>query len=355
MENIDMARSENNLNAVFTDTANAIRAKTDTTATICPRDFADKINAIETGGGGGMKVFLEAGGKFGYSSVTTFDGLINYSDTENLTSTASLFMQSHMTSIPLINTSNVTNMNYMFQGCVNLKTIPALDTSKVTSMFAMFKSCSALTSIPEIDTSNVTNMEGMFESCSNLTTIPSLNTSKANVVASMFAYCRHLKSIPQLDTSNVQNMVGMFYGCSELTSIPNLNTPKLLYCRNLCYSCEKLTRAPNLNTSQVKDMSGMFSYCYELTAIPEYDASMVTDFNFAFNSCNNLTEFHMKHMKVSFNIQDCKLLPRESLVEILNNLSRVTSTQRLTMGSTNLAKLTDEDKAIATNKGWTLA
>jgi hypothetical protein len=27
----------------------------------------------------------------------------------------------------------------------------------------------------------------------------------------------------------------------------------------------------------------------------------------------------------------------------------------LTIGSTNLAKLTDTDKAIATNKGWTLA
>jgi hypothetical protein len=25
------------------------------------------------------------------------------------------------------------------------------------------------------------------------------------------------------------------------------------------------------------------------------------------------------------------------------------------MGATNLAKLTEEDKAIATNKGWTLA
>ena len=54
-----MAKSENNINAVLTDTANAIRAKTDTTATICPRDFADKINSIENGGGG-MKAFFEA-------------------------------------------------------------------------------------------------------------------------------------------------------------------------------------------------------------------------------------------------------------------------------------------------------
>ena len=60
-------------------------------------------------------------------------------------------------------------------------------------------------------------------------------------------------------------------------------------------------------------------------------------------------------MKVNFNISSSTLFTREALVEILNNLATVTSTKTLTMGSTNLAKLTDEDKAIATNKGWTLA
>ena len=46
---------------------------------------------------------------------------------------------------------------------------------------------------------------------------------------------------------------------------------------------------------------------------------------------------------------------REALLEIIGNLKTVTTTKRLTMGATNLAKLTEEDKAIATNKGWTLA
>ena len=44
-----MARSENNLNAVLQDTANAIRAKKSSTNEICPRDFADEISTIETG------------------------------------------------------------------------------------------------------------------------------------------------------------------------------------------------------------------------------------------------------------------------------------------------------------------
>ena len=63
----------------------------------------------------------------------------------------------------------------------------------------------------------------------------------------------------------------------------------------------------------------------------------------------------MYGMKVDFDISSSTKFTREALVEILNNLATVTSTQTLTMRSTNLAKLTDEDKAIATGKGWTLA
>lgn len=44
-----MARSENNLKAVLQDTADAIRAKDGSSAKICPRDFADRVNAIPTG------------------------------------------------------------------------------------------------------------------------------------------------------------------------------------------------------------------------------------------------------------------------------------------------------------------
>ena len=63
----------------------------------------------------------------------------------------------------------------------------------------------------------------------------------------------------------------------------------------------------------------------------------------------------MYGMKSSFDISGSTLYTRDALVEILNNLATVTSSRTLTMGSTNLAKLTEDDKAIATAKGWTLA
>ena len=49
-------------------------------------------------------------------------------------------------------------------------------------------------------------------------------------------------------------------------------------------------------------------------------------------------------------------MTREGLTDFFTNgLKPVTTTQTVTLGSTLLAKLTDEDKKIATDKGWTLA
>lgn len=47
----------------------------------------------------------------------------------------------------------------------------------------------------------------------------------------------------------------------------------------------------------------------------------------------------------------------ELLVDILNNLADLTgeTSLNLIMGATLLAKLTDADKAIATQKNWTLS
>ena len=97
--------------------------------------------------------------------------------------------------IPLLDTSKVTNMSNMFYNCSSLKTFPSLDTSKVTSMSSMFNSCSSLTTIPSLDTSNVTSMLNMFRHCSSLTTIPSLNISSVASMGSMFDGCGALTSV----------------------------------------------------------------------------------------------------------------------------------------------------------------
>ena len=135
------------------------------------------------------------------------------------------------------------------------------------------------------------------------------------------------------DTRNVTDMTQMFYECRNLTSIPLLDT------------------------SKVTNMIYMFYRCNNLTTIPALDTSKVTDMSIMFSGCSNLTKISMLNIGTNLNISYCTKMEREALLEVLGNLKDLTSltSKKLTLGSTLLAKLTDDDKAIATNKNWTLA
>ena len=246
------------------------------------------------------------------------------------------------------------------------KVCPTLTIEKtLPSMKAFFEAggkCSRSTAtsfegcLQPSDTKNVTDMAYMFYYCPNLTTIPQLDTSNVTNMQSMFSSCSSLKTIPKLDTSKVTNMYEMFYECSSLTTIPQLDTSNVTSMEYMFSYCPNLTTIPQLDTSSVTSMRNMFSSCSKLTTIPQFDTSKVTSMFLMFTSCSSLTAIHMININVNFNISSSTKFTREALVEIIGNLKAQTSgSKTLTIGSTNLAKLTDEDKAVATGKGWTLA
>ncbi len=77
--------------------------------------------------------------------------------------------------------------------------------------------------ISNLDTSNITNMNGMFQNSSKLTSLDlsSFNTSKVTDMGNMFIYCNSLTSLDlsSFDTSKVTNMINMFSYCNSLTSL----------------------------------------------------------------------------------------------------------------------------------------
>ena len=95
----------------------------------------------------------------------------------------------------------------------------------------------------------------------------------------------------------------------------------------------------------------------KLVTIGAYDMTNCSNLEQAFYQCYSLKHLHLKNIPVSFNISDSTEFEKADLVEILNNLVDLTgkTSQTLTMGATNFAKLTDTEKAIATNKNWVLA
>ena len=181
------------------------------------------------------------------------------------------------------------------------------------------------------------------------------DTSNVTDMRNMFSYGSKLSSIPLLNTSNVTSMSKMCFNCRALTSIPQFDTSKVVDMGNMLGLCVKLTTIPLLDTSKAISLRSMFYGCSALTTVPALDVSNVTDMGDIFLSCPSLKSILMTGMKVSFDISASTQFEESDLVTILNNLATVTTTKTLTMGATNLAKLTDEEKKIATDKGWTLA
>lgn len=231
-----------------------------------------------------------------------------------------------------------------------------LDVTKQTSfLFANVYRESLDGLIQYNDTENVTKTWNMFSGCAILKTVPAINTSKVTDMSYMFSSCQYLTTIPLLDTSNVTTMQYMFNSCFKLTSVPQFNTSKVTDMSFMFFGCYGLTTIPLLDTSKVTNMFYMFNSCTNLTTVPALDASNVTNMGNMFGGCTKLKSILMTNIGVNLNISDSTQFEREDLLVILNNLKTVTSATTLTMGATNLAKLTDEDKAIAINKGWTLA
>ena len=208
----------------------------------------------------------------------------NYSSGITCPSNASSMFNNYknLTTIPLLDTSKVTNMLRMFNRCINLTTIPLLNTSSATDMGAMFSGCTKLIAIPLLDTSSVTSMGSMFKGCTSLTTIPQLNTSSVTTMSYMFDGCTNLTTIPQLNTSSATAMQYMFQDCTNLTTIPQLNTSSVTTMQYMFYECTNLTTIPQLNTSSVTTMQNMFNGCTSLS-----DESL----NNILTMCKNATSY----------------------------------------------------------------
>ena len=182
-------------------------------------------------------------------------------------------------------------MSYMFNGCNNLATLDV-------SVF---------------DTFRVTNMYSMFNGCKNLT---------------------NLEGTEEWDTSKVTNMSHMFNGCNNLATLD----------------------LSDWKTSEVTNMGGMFQNCSSLTSLDlsDWDTSKVTNMGNMFQNCNNLTSLDsMMNISTSLDLS-YTILDTSSLLDVIDNLTTLTTTQILIIGKTLLTKLTEEQIAVAVNKGWTV-
>ena len=140
-----------------------------------------------------------------------------------------------------------------------------------------------------------------------------------------------------------------------------LDTSKATSLNSLFYNAVKITRIPIIDTSGTSDITYMFESASALKTIDK--VILKNDGSQSMNAFRGLTALENLVIEGTIgqnglNIQASTKLSHDSIMSIigaLKNYSGTGTTMTVTLGATNLAKLTDAEKAIATEKGWTLA
>lgn len=179
-----------------------------------------------------------------------------------------------------LDTSNVTDMNYMFGECISLETIDVsnFNTSKVTNMRCMFYNCNNLKEIDvsNFDTGSVTNFEYVFYAClqANIIGVNLWDVSSGTSMKSMFYKCA---STPHFDlsnwnTSNVTDMSWMFNRGAGTLNLTGWDTSKV--------------------TTFLGTFSASFFTYLDLSS---FDVSSVTTFNSMFFASKSLKTILVSH------------------------------------------------------------
>ena len=297
------------------------------------KDIGDAI--VRKGGSvsGTIDTYAKSVMALGDVSFRTAIDIVNKSDAQNVdltmispkneTSLDNLFIAKRkIINLDVSNwdTSNVTSMRLTFESMINLKSLKCADwdVSNVTDFYAIFDDCNNLKTldVSKWNTSSATNMANMF-SGNRLETldVSNFNTSKVTSMRSMFSVCKltHL-DISNFDTSNVLNFDSVFSYWDTV-------------CEELNISGLNLTRC----TSIKKTFTG-------------------TKFNVIRCDGLRLPNIDMSNIGLKYSTA----LTVDSIVGLLNALPQSDKGYSFQIGDVNIAKLTDEQKAIATDKGWTL-
>lgn len=204
-----------------------------------------------------------------------------------------------------LNTSKVTDMAYMFNGCSKLGSLDLsnFNTEKVQHMRYMFAGCNLLTSLnlSNFKTADVRNMNSMFNDCQNLTSLDlsNFNTAKVTDMNNMFYNCHNLISLDlsKFNTAKVQQMYHMFFNCQNLKSLDlsSFVTKSVVSMEGMFDNCMNLTSLDisNFKTGRVTNMDLMFSYCENLKTIysDNFDLSSHPTSDRMFNNCPALKGF----------------------------------------------------------------
>ena len=278
-------------------------------------------------------------------SSNAFSGcsnLVNVDVKNNVTAIpSSCFTRSKLSSFTFSSAITVIG-SYAFQQCSNLSVLTFNGNNKTVTISSYAFASSSISSV-NFATDNIRlniNASCAFRYCNSLTN---------NCVETIINHCDRIGE-------------DCFQGCESITDVTITNAGNSMF-RN----CTMLTNC-TLSSTITTMPSGLFADCTALISIDlpstisgETNGALsreVSSSYYFLKGCTNLETVTLgENWNMNLNLSVSTKYSIDVLVSILNNLKDLSgeTAKTLILGGTNVAKLSDAQKAIATNKNWTLA
>ena len=166
--------------------------------------------------------------------------------------------------------------------------------------------------------------------------------------------CNSVVSVPLFDTAAGVIFTSFLFACSSLVSVPLFNTSSGTVFNNFMQLCAAVSFVPLFNVASGTNFGNFMQSCGSLTVVPAFNFSSGTNFTGTLSGAR-LVSCNATGARFSISFANM-VLGRAELVNIFNNLGTASSPQTITItGNYGASLLTAAERAIATNKGWTIA
>lgn len=212
------------------------------------------------------------------------------------------------------------NDNLGYKGLAKIKTVvfdPSFKDARLKDCswwFSGFKGLTTITHLEYLNTSQVTNMQYMFSNCESLEALDlsTFNTENVTNMSNMFYYCKSLKSLnlSSFNTSKVNYMGSMFHDCESLTALnlSSFNTENISDYEYMFHCCKSLTALDlsSFNSKEILNTSCMFTGCIALKTIDisSFDTSKTTNMSFMFSGCSALETIYASSAFTTDNVKN---------------------------------------------------
>lgn len=216
--------------------------------------------------------------------------------------------------------------------------------------------------IPILEGVTVNVVNSAFEGCKRLLFIPNTLTASTTYLSKYFKDCKRLLIADlsnSLFESGDRGITEVLSGCTSLLRCNGFILRDTAY-NSYFQNCSNLEEVNGEYKGSPTITNYMFQGCSSLKSINgfEFDFTNTIQFLQMFSGCSSIEEVRFKADTLNttnLDLTSCKSLSHDSLLSIVNACAQTSETKTLKLGTDNLAKLSEEEKAIATNKGWTLA